>query len=186
MGRQLSFKARVLSRQSEEELLAGFVRKTSVECTHYRVNLQSANFGECMCGMPKADHSEEALKENSENRATAMTTRRDEVELRKTFVQREKVECAKYEVDMSPGALYGMCICGKPRAEHTEEALQGSKHEAKGRRSEAEVRAQMAARAAAAEVASAPKPAFARFRSAPAQAGPKPLNSLSKARRIMS
>ena len=69
----------------------------------------------------------------------AMTTRRDEVELRKTFVQREKVECAKYEVDMSPGALYGMCICGKPRAEHTEEALQGSKHEAKGRRSEAEV-----------------------------------------------
>ena len=144
------------SRKSEEELLAGFKRKTSVQCTHYRVNLQSANFGECMCGMPKADHSEEALKENSENRATAMTTRRDEVELRKTFVQREKVECAKYEVDMSPGALYGMCICGKPRAEHTEEALQGSKHEAKGRRSEAEVRAQMAARAAAAEVASAP------------------------------
>ena len=119
----------------------------------YRVNLLSANFGECQCGLPKASHSDEALKENAENGRTGMTTRRNEEELRSTFVQREYVECANYEVDMRPGVPYGMCKCGAPRAEHSNAALQGGKREFKAKRSNQDVIAQMKARAAATEAA---------------------------------
>ena len=130
-----------------------FSRTEKAACTMYRVNLLSANFGECQCGLPKASHSDEALKENAENGRTGMTTRRNEEELRSTFVQREYVECANYEVDMRPGVPYGMCKCGAPRAEHSNAALQGGKREFKAKRSNQDVIAQMKARAAATEAA---------------------------------
>ena len=130
-----------------------FSRTEKASCTMYRVNLLSANFGECQCGLPKADHSDEALKENAENGRTGMTTRRNEEELRSKFVQREYVECASYEVDMRPGVPYGMCKCGAPRAEHSNAALQGGKREFKAKRSNQDVIAQMKARAAATEAA---------------------------------
>ena len=130
-----------------------FTQKEKASCAMYSVNLQSANFGECRCGLPKASHSEEALKQNAENGGTGMTTRRDEKELRSKFVQRECVECASYEVDMGPGVQYGMCKCGAPRAEHSNAALQGGKREFKAKRSNQDVIAQMKARAAAAEAA---------------------------------
>ena len=130
-----------------------FTQKEKASCAMYSVNLQSANFGECRCGLPKASHSDEALKQNAENGGTGMTTRRDEKELRSKFVQREYVECANYEVDMGPGVQYGMCKCGAPRAEHSNAALQGGKREFKAKRSNQEVIAQMKARAAATEAA---------------------------------
>ena len=130
-----------------------FSRTEKAACTMYRVNLLSANFGECQCGLPKASHSDEALKENAENGRMGMTTRRNEEELRSTFVQREYVECANYEVDMRPGVPYGMCKCGAPRAEHSNAALQGGKREFKAKRSNQDVIAQMKARAAATEAA---------------------------------
>ena len=130
-----------------------FTQKEKASCAMYSVNLQSANFGECRCGLPKASHSDEALKQNAENGGTGMTTRRDEKELRSKFVQREYVECANYEVDMGPGVQYGMCKCGAPRAEHSNAALQGGKREFKAKRSNQDVIAQMKARAAATEAA---------------------------------
>ena len=30
-------------------------------CDNYRVNLEAANFGDCVCGRPKSEHSEAAL-----------------------------------------------------------------------------------------------------------------------------
>ena len=140
-------------RESEDDLRVRFTHKEKASCTMYRVNLLSASFGECLCGLPKASHSDEALKQNAENGGTGMTTRRDEKELRSKFVQREYVECANYEVDMGPGVQYGMCKCGAPRAEHSNAALQGGKREFKAKRSNQDVIAQMKARAAATEAA---------------------------------
>ena len=141
-------------RESEDDLRARFTHKEKASCAMYRVNLQSASFGECLCGLPKASHSDEAQKQNAQQKGGAgRTTRRDESELRSTFVQREYVECAHYEVDMAPGVQYGMCRCGKPRAEHSNRALQGGKPELKAKRTNEDVIAQMKARAAAAEAA---------------------------------
>jgi len=134
-----------------------FTQKEKASCAMYSVNLQSASFGECQCGLPKTSHSDDALKQNAEKRnstgGTGLTTRRDEKELRSKFVQREYVECANYEVDMGPGVQYGMCRCGTPRAEHSNTALQGGKREFKAKRSNQDVIAQMKARAAATEAA---------------------------------
>ena len=141
-------------RESEDDLRVRFTHKEKASCTMYRVNLLSASFGECLCGLPKASHSDEALKQNAQQKGGAgRTTRRDESELRSKFVQREYVECTNYEVDMAPGVQYGMCRCGKPRAEHSNRALQGGKPELKAKRTNEDVIAQMKARAAAAEAA---------------------------------
>ena len=130
-----------------------FSHKEKAVCAMYSVNLQSASFGECACGFPKANHSDDALKQNAKNGGTGMTTRRDEHELRSKFVQREYVKCANYEVDMGAGVQYGTCRCGAPRADHTNMVLQGGKREFKAKRSNQDVIAQMKARAAATEAA---------------------------------
>ena len=141
-------------RENEDDLRARFTHKEKASCTMYRVNLHSASFGECLCGLPKASHSDEALKQSARQKGGAgRTTRRDEDELRSRFVQREYVECTNYEVDMAPGVQYGMCRCGKPRAEHSNRALQGGKPELKAKRTNEDVLAQMKARAAVAEAA---------------------------------
>ena len=182
-------------RETEDELRARLTYKEKASCTMYRVNLLSANFGECLCGLPRASHSDEALKENAQQKGGAgRTTRRDENELRRKFVQREFVECTHYEVDMSPGVQYGVCKCGKPRAEHRDRALQGSKPELKAKRSEGAVIAQMKARAAAAEAAATahapptrglrPQPRALRDHSP--QQSPLKKSSLMRARRVMA
>ena len=161
----------------------------------YRVNLLSPNFGECMCGLPRASHSDEALKESAQQKGGAgRTTRRDENELRRKFVQREVVDCTRYEVDMSPGVQYGVCKCGKPRAEHSDRALQGSKPGLKAKRSEEDVIAQMKARAAAADAAAPTHaPPTRGLRPQPRALGehnpqesPPMKSSLVRARRVMA
>ena len=182
-------------RETEDELRARLTHKEKASCTMYRVNLLSANFGECMCGLPRASHSDEALKESAQQKGGAgRTTRRDENELRRKFVQREVVDCTRYEVDMSPGVQYGVCKCGKPRAEHSDRALQGSKPELKAKRSEEAVIAQMKARAAAADAAATthapptrglrPQPRALRDHSP--QQSPLKKSSLMRARRVMA
>ena len=182
-------------RETEDELRARLTYKEKASCTMYRVNLLSANFGECKCGLPRASHSDEALKENAQQKGGAgRTTRRDENELRRKFVQREFVACTRYEVDMSPGVQYGVCKCGKPRAEHSDRALQGSKPELKAKRSEEAVIAQMKTRAAAADAAATthapptrglrPQPRAHRDHSP--QQSPLNKSSLMRARRVMA
>ena len=188
-------RTRSSQRETEDELRARLTYKEKASCTMYRVNLLSPNFGECMCGLPRASHSNEALKENAQQKEGAgRTTRRDENELRRKFSQREFVECTRYEVDMSPGVQYGVCKCGKPRAEHSDRALQGSKPELKAKRSEEAVIAQMKARAAAADAAATTHaPPTRGLRPRPRALGdhnpqesPPMKSSLVRARRVMA
>ena len=188
-------RTRSSQRETEDELRARLTYKEKASCTMYRVNLLSPNFGECMCGLPRASHSDEALKESAQQKGGAgRTTRRDENELRRKFVQREVVDCTRYEVDMSPGVQYGVCKCGKPRAEHSDRALQGSKPELKAKRSEEDVIAQMKARAAAADAAATTHaPPTRGLRPQPRALGdhnpqesPPMKSSLVRARRVMA
>lgn len=110
------------TRRNSGDVRAGFVQKQYCDCKRYRVNLASSNFGECMCGRPKAEHSPEALAENADAGSMAGNTRRDSKELRSTFVQKEKADCPKFEPNLETGA-YGECKCGRMRADHTDEAL---------------------------------------------------------------
>ena len=40
-----------------------------------------------------------------------------------SWADRETVDCQKYVVDMSPGVPFGQCLCGEPKAKHSDEAL---------------------------------------------------------------
>lgn len=137
---------------SAKELPASFFEKAAAECTRYEVNMKSANFGECVCGWPRAQHSAAALAAASlkEEKTTCM----DAEELRKQFVQKELAACTKYVVNMQ-AANFGECVCGRPKAEHTAAALGGDQAEATRRRSksttmsteqEAKLRKQMSAK----------------------------------------
>jgi len=108
--------------RSSKELRDEYTRKQYADCAKYTVNLESANFGECICGRPKAEHSPEALAKNAAAGKTAGTTRQDSGEVRERFAQKEKVSCTKYEPDLT-GGEFGMCKCGAKRADHTDAAL---------------------------------------------------------------
>jgi len=111
-----------LQKQTSAGLRAGMLQKHYADCAKYRVNLESCNFGECMCGKPKAEHSPEALAKNAIAGQQAGTTNRDAGELRGKMVQRQKVECARYSPNLTSGE-FGTCTCGAKRAEHTDAAL---------------------------------------------------------------
>lgn len=67
----------------------------------YVVNMHSANFGECMCGEAKANHSPEALSAGEVSKAT----RADSTEVRSKFVRKKKVDCQRYEADINAAAF---------------------------------------------------------------------------------
>ena len=77
------------------QLRATFQQKGYCPCTVYRVNLASANFGECMCGEPKAAHSPEALAGNADAGKAQGGKKQDSEELRKQFAQKDKVAAAR-------------------------------------------------------------------------------------------
>ena len=113
-------------RLTSEELHATFAQRKLSTCVKYEVNMQSINFGECKCGAPKADHSTEALAAGDKTKAAAV----DSPTLRASFVQREKVQCTMYAVNLQSGAM-GECMhCGFPRAVHTDTALRPEKADA--------------------------------------------------------
>lgn len=108
--------------RTSKELRDEMTQVQYANCAKYTVNLQSSNFGECICGRPKAEHSPEALAKNATAGQTAGTTRRDSGEVRSKFAQKEKVTCPKYVPDMTAGE-FGVCTCGAKRADHTDAAL---------------------------------------------------------------
>ncbi|KAL1499445.1 hypothetical protein AB1Y20_011649 [Prymnesium parvum] len=108
--------------RTSKELRDGFAHKEYADCPNYTVNLQSANFGECKCGRPKGEHSPEALAKNAEAGQMSGTTRRDSSEVRSHFVHKEKVDCKKYEPDLTGGEM-GVCKCGAKRGDHSDFAL---------------------------------------------------------------
>jgi len=76
-------------------------------------------FGACLrCHFPKAGHTEKALKGSSK-----ALKKRGSAELRKKMVQRQMADCKEFRVNMDPSLPFGTCMCGRPRAEHTEAAL---------------------------------------------------------------
>ena len=124
-----------------------FVKKAYCPCTAYRVNLQSENFGECMCGEPKDDHSPEALAAETSKGKTNV----DSAEVRSRFVTKTRAECDKFEPDMSDGVPFGTCKnCGEHRSNHSEAALSAAAGGKKGttRMDSGEVRKKFVARTA--------------------------------------
>jgi len=101
------------------------VQKERAPCVKYVVNMGSASFGECVCGRPKADHTPEALA--ATDKASKGNAVVDARILRAQFVQNQLVDCAAYQIDMkTPGVPFGQCVCGQPKAKHSEAALAGS------------------------------------------------------------
>lgn len=131
----LDSKAATGKRRDSKELKARQIKKDIADCEKYVINMEAATFGDCICGRPKADHSDAALGTKSGLK------RVDSGELRKKFVQKEMADCKVYRVNME-SANFGECICGQPKAEHTDEALKASEATRKGE-SEEEVRARM-------------------------------------------
>ena len=93
-----------------------FVKKELADCIQYVVNMQSSRFGECICGRLRAEHTRAALTANSSRAANIA----DEEKVRLSFIQREVVDCERYELDMAPGVPFGQCVCGQPKAKHSE------------------------------------------------------------------
>lgn len=117
--------------------------KCYVTCVRYEINLASPNFGECMCGAAKADHTAAALAAGEGAKAAVVV---DSAEVRARFVQRECAVCDEYRADITAVTL-GDCVCGRPRAEHSAAALSASVAKTKGfgttRQDSAEVRAKL-------------------------------------------
>ena len=129
----------------ESELREQMTRRETVDCTAYRVNLQARNVGECMCGAPRAAHSDAALQAASENVTPAKAV--DEVALREKMTRRETVECTAYRPNLQ--GSFGECVCGAPRAAHSAAALQAASESVAPKKvvDEAALREQMARRA---------------------------------------
>ena len=110
--------------RNEAELAKGFMQKELATCTRYEVNMTSENFGECLCGRAKAEHSAKAMAACDDKGRASLS--RDSEALRASFVQREKTSCIKFVVDMN-AETFGQCVCGAKRAEHTAAALAAAK-----------------------------------------------------------
>ena len=102
-----------------------FVQRDVAACRQFKVNLATGGFGECVCGNPRQLHSEEALAGAASG--PRGSTRVDADEVRARFVQREKVDCAAFELDMlTEGVPFGTCKCGQPKAKHTDAAIRAT------------------------------------------------------------
>jgi hypothetical protein len=133
-------KKEAMRKVGSQELRDKFVKKEKCSCERYEVNMQSANFGECVCGEAKSEHTAEALAAGEQAKAARV----DSAEMRSKFVQKETAACKKYEVLMGDNSVsFGTCVCGRPRAEHSEAALAAAAGGGKGttRMDSGEVRA---------------------------------------------
>jgi len=112
--------AKQLKKVGSAELRKTMVQRAKADCREFRVNMDpTLPFGTCMCGRPRAEHTEAALAV----KGGMGTTRADSGELRKKMVQRTKADCPVFRLNMDPSVPFGTCMCGRPKAEHTEAAL---------------------------------------------------------------
>lgn len=148
-----SEEALACGRRSTKKDLASFVSPTALRerfiqrelatCKVYRVNMNSINFGECLCGVAKVGHTPAALAAGDSAKPNAAV---DEVELRKKFVQRAKVTCTRYRVNVTAENT-GECVCGAARNEHTDAALAAGEKGGNAAVDEVELRKKFAQRA---------------------------------------
>ena len=102
-----------------------FVQKEKVQCTKYVVDLNATTFGQCVCGSKRDDHTAAALK-GAVDSGKENSKIQDERDVRAKFLQRDKVKCRQYEVNLSAGTMGECKNCGAPRREHTAQALAGA------------------------------------------------------------
>ena len=132
----------------EVALREQMTHRQTADCVHYKPNLNAAAFGECECGRPRAEHSRAALQ--SGERPTSPTRKLDEAALREQRTRRETVNCLEYQPNLT-ARTFGECMCGQPRALHTNAALEAGGHASTPKRlDEAGLREQMALREKAA------------------------------------
>jgi len=115
-------------------------------CPSYAIDMNAAVFGSCIrCGFAKSGHTQKALKGGK-----AALKKRGSGELRAKMVQRAKASCLEFRVNMDPSLPFGTCMCGRPRAEHTEAALAADSEKGSGKRmvrkASADVRREMEAK----------------------------------------
>lgn len=105
-------------------------------CDHYRVDMTATRFGDCVCGQPKAAHSEAATvgggpapvglsthdkptdlrhPKSGGGRAARLAAQRKHItdKMESTFGA-----CDAYRVDMT-ATRFGDCKCGYPKAQHS-------------------------------------------------------------------
>ena len=111
-------------KMDDEAIQKKMLQREKAPCKRYQVNLQSANFGECICGRAKADHTDAALRAGGED--AGLSGKMTDEEVQKKMLQREKAPCLRYQVNLN-AANFGECICGRPKAEHTDAALKACK-----------------------------------------------------------
>ena len=109
-------------RVDEDALRERMTKRETVDCNHYRPNLKALNFGECMCGKPRGEHTDLALIAGGVRTSPKAV---DEDALRERMTKRETVDCNHYRPNME-AAAFGECVCGQPRAAHSSAALAGS------------------------------------------------------------
>ena len=76
-----------VKRVNSEDLRGKLQAKHTCSCERYVVNMQSDNFGECMCGQPKAAHSAAALSAGEVSKMARVASG----DVRAKFVQKQKV-----------------------------------------------------------------------------------------------
>ena len=89
-------------------------------CTMYKPNLKALAFGECMCGRPRADHTDAALAAGGEDFSPKKVESEDA--LRERMTRKETVECTLYRPNLN-ALNFGECQCGEPRVAHSSAAL---------------------------------------------------------------
>jgi len=128
-------------RLDSSELRGKMAKKEYNACNEYHINMQAENFGDCICGRPKAEHADSAIKGDKPVTPTIV----DSEQVRARFAHNNNIaSCKEYRVNMQ-AANFGECVCGRPKAEHTAEALKGAETERQAV-DEEELRKKMTAR----------------------------------------
>ena len=75
-------------------------------CAAYRVNMKGVNFGDCLCGWSKSEHTAEAF--SAQTGASQKFNPLTSPELRCKFIQKEMAKCTRYVVNMQ-SINFGEC-----------------------------------------------------------------------------
>ena len=102
--------------RNSADVREGFLQKEYCACEKYVVNMESANFGECVCGEPR-DHHSEAL--GNATKGGPKHGQRNSADVREGFLQKETVSCTNFVLDMSPDASSGSASTAASRGTST-------------------------------------------------------------------
>jgi len=105
---------------NEAKLRGQMIQRELAPCKAYVPNLQLAvNDGECICGIPRGDHTLAALQAGGRSSKKLL----DAADLREQMIKKEQAlaPCEAYMPNLQ--GAFGECVCGRQRSEHTNGAL---------------------------------------------------------------